>query len=145
MGWGPNRRRGASAIKGRLRCGKCQSDKQAPLIFLGRLHLDDAGVVVYKGTKLHVPAAKLWKELVMDVHRASHVSPRQTWQEVHAYVVWGWLSSTAHRCKYDRSHGAQVYCIPSVCTVGQDLRNNQTKAGYPKGFRRVYNPFVLPS
>ena len=26
--------------------------------------------------KLHVPAAKLWKELVLDVHEASHLSPR---------------------------------------------------------------------
>ena len=26
--------------------------------------------------KLHVPAAELWKELVLDVHEASHLSPR---------------------------------------------------------------------
>ena len=40
------------------------------------LALDDADVVVYKGSKLHVPAAELWKELVLDVHGASHFSPR---------------------------------------------------------------------
>ena len=44
-GWGPNR------IKGGLRRGKCQRDKQALQIFLGRLQLDDADVVVYKGSK----------------------------------------------------------------------------------------------
>ena len=66
----------ASVIKGGLRCGKCQRDKQALQIFLGRLQLDDADVVVYEGTKLHVPAAELWKELVLDVHGASHLSPR---------------------------------------------------------------------
>ena len=38
--------------------------------------LDDADVVVYIGTKLHVPAAELWKELVLDVHGVSHLSPR---------------------------------------------------------------------
>ena len=68
-GWGPNR------IKGGLRRGKCQRDKQALQIFLGRLQLD-ADVVVYSGSKLHVPAAELWKELVLDVHEASHLSPR---------------------------------------------------------------------
>ena len=66
----------AFAIKGGLRRGKCQRDKWAMQIFLGRLQLDNADVVVYKGTKLHVPAAELWKELVLDVHGASHLSPR---------------------------------------------------------------------
>ena len=70
VGWGPNR------IKGGLRRDKCQRDKQALQIFLGRLQLEDADVVVYKCSKLHVPAAKLWKELVLDVHGASHLSPR---------------------------------------------------------------------
>ena len=35
-----------------------------------------ADVVVYTGTKLHVPAAELWIELVLDVHGASHLAPR---------------------------------------------------------------------
>ena len=69
VGWGPNR------IKGGLRCGKCQRDKQALQIFLGRLQLDDADVVVYKGSKTST-AAELWKELVLDKHGASHLSPR---------------------------------------------------------------------
>ena len=78
FGWAgdPTEEEVASAIKGGLRRGKCQYDKQALQIFFGRLQLDDADVVVYKGTKLHVPAADLWKDLVLDVHGASHLSPR---------------------------------------------------------------------
>ena len=66
----------ASAIKGGLRHFKFQKDKRALQIFLGRLQRDDADVVVCKGTKLHVPAAELRKELVLDVHEVSHLSPR---------------------------------------------------------------------
>ena len=72
----------ASAVKGGLRRGKCHSDKQALLIFLRRLQLDDGRVVEHKGTKLHIPATEQWKELVLDVHGASHFSSPQTWQEV---------------------------------------------------------------
>ena len=53
VGWGPNR------IKGGLRSGKCQRDiKQALQIFLGRLQLDDADVVVYKGSKTPRPCCR---------------------------------------------------------------------------------------
>ena len=45
----PNRK------KGGLRCDKCQRDKQVLQIFLGRLQLDDADVVVYKGSKTPRP------------------------------------------------------------------------------------------
>ena len=76
----------ASAMKDRLRRGKCHSDMQALKLFLGRLQLDNAGVVAYKGTELQVPAAELRKELVLDVHRASHWSCQQTRQEVHVSV-----------------------------------------------------------
>ena len=78
FGWAgdPAEEEVASAIKGGLRRGKCQYDKQALQIFLGRLQLDDADVVVYTGTQLHIPAAELRKELVLDVHGASHLSPR---------------------------------------------------------------------
>ena len=40
VGWGPNR------IKGGLCRGKCQRDKWVLQIFLARLQLDDADVVV---------------------------------------------------------------------------------------------------
>ena len=78
FGWAgdPTEEEVASAIKSGLRRGICQYNKQALQIFFGRLQLDDADVVVYKGTKLHVPAAELWKDLVLDVHGASHLSPR---------------------------------------------------------------------
>ena len=63
FGWAADR------IKGGLCRGKCQRDKQALQIFLARLQLGDTDVVVYtEGSKLHVPAAELWKELVLDVH-----------------------------------------------------------------------------
>ena len=68
VGWGPNQ------IKGGLRRGKCQRDKQALQIFLGRLQLDDADVVVYKGSKTPRPCCRA-------VERACfrcvwHLSPR---------------------------------------------------------------------
>ena len=49
VGWGPNR------TKSGLRRDKCQRDKQALRIFLGRLQLDDADVVVYKLSKTPRP------------------------------------------------------------------------------------------
>ena len=52
VSWGPNR------TKGGLRRGKCQRDKQALQIFLGRLQLDDADVVVYKGSKTPRPCCR---------------------------------------------------------------------------------------
>ena len=69
VGWGPNQ------IKGGLRRGKCQRDKQALQIFLGRLQLDDADhlLLCTMVPKLHVPAAELWKELVLDVHGTCHL------------------------------------------------------------------------
>ena len=84
VGWGPNQ------IKGGLRRGKCQRYKQALQIFLGRLQLDDADVVVYKGSKTPRPFCRA-------VERACfgctwHLSPRETWQEVHVSV------GLAHLC-----------------------------------------------
>ena len=90
---------------------------------------DDAGVVVYKGTKLHVLAAELWKELVLGVHGASHMSPRQTWQEVLVSV------RLAQLCIVVSMIGDMaVQCAWVFPSVGQDLRNNQTNAGIPKDF-----------
>ena len=64
FGWAADR------IKGGLCRGKCQRDKQALQIFLARLQLDDADVVVYaEGSKTPPPCCReLWKELVLDVH-----------------------------------------------------------------------------
>ena len=137
----------ASAIKGRLRRGKCHSDKQALQIFLGRLQLDDAGVVEHKGTKLHVPAAELWKELVLDEHGTSHLLSRQTW---HGGTCKCGVGSVVHRHKYRGMIEVTVTrlsCALVFPSVGQDLRNNQTKAGYTGGFRRayMYHPFILLS
>ena len=52
VGWGPNR------TKGGLRRDKRQRDNQALQIFLGRLQLDDADVVVYKGSKTPRPCCQ---------------------------------------------------------------------------------------
>ena len=67
VGWGPNQ------IKGGLRRGKCQRDKQALQIYLGRLQLDDSDVVVYKGSKTPRLCCELLKELVLDVHGSCHL------------------------------------------------------------------------
>ena len=74
LGWGPNRRRSCSCDKGRASPWQMPV-RQAGAANNGRLQLDDADVVVYIGTKLHVPAAELWQELVLDVHGPSHLSP----------------------------------------------------------------------
>ena len=45
-----------------------------------------------------------------------------------------------HRRKFDRSHSdAAVLCAAALVfpSLGQDLRNNQTNAGYPEGFGMV--------
>ena len=68
VGWGPNQ------IKGGLRRGKCQRDKQALQIFLGRLQLDDADVVVYKGSKTPRPCCRAVERACFGC--AWHLSPR---------------------------------------------------------------------
>ena len=67
VGWGPNR------MNGGLRRGKCQRDKQAlqTLIFLVGFSWTTLMLLCTRVPKLHVPAAELWKELVLDVHEAS--------------------------------------------------------------------------
>ena len=52
VGWGPNQ------IKSGLHRCKCQRDKQALQLFLGQLQLDDADVVVYKGSKTPRPCCR---------------------------------------------------------------------------------------
>ena len=118
----------ASAIKDGLR--KCRSDKQALQIFLGRFQLDGAGVFVYKGTKLHVPAAELWKELVLDVHGVAlviatnmagvHVSVPGL---VQLCIVVSIIGVTTTR----------LFCVLVFPSVGQDLHNKR-KLGTPKDF-----------
>ena len=132
MGWGPNR------IKGGLRSGKCQRDKQALQIFLGRLQLDDADVVVYKGSKTPRPCCRA-------VERACFGFARSVALVTSINMAGGAckceVGSLVHRRKFDRSH-SEALVFPSV---GQDLRNNQTKAGYPEEFGRAFQPFVLLS
>ena len=67
VGWGPNQ------MKGGLRRGKCQRDKQALQIFLGRLQLDDADVVVYKGSKTPRPCCRAVERACFGC--AWHLSP----------------------------------------------------------------------
>ena len=72
VGWGPNR------IKGGLRRGKCQPGtlSRRCKYFLVGFSWTTLMLLCTRVPKLHVPAAKLWKELVLDVHEASHLSPR---------------------------------------------------------------------
>ena len=47
------------------------------------------------------------------------------------------VGSLVHRRKFDRSHSdAAVLCAAALVfpSLGQDLRNNQTNAGYPEEF-----------
>ena len=58
------------------------------------------------------------------------------------------VGSLVHRRRFDRSHSdAAVLCAAALVfsSLGQDLRNNQTNAGYPEGFGRAFRPFVLLS
>ena len=50
------------------------------------------------------------------------------------------FGSLVHRRKFDRSHSdAAVLCAGALVfpSLGQDLRNNQTNAGYTEGFGMV--------
>ena len=141
MGWGPN------GIKGGLRRGKCQRDiKQALQIFLGRLQLVDADVVVYNGSKTPRPCCRA-------VERACFGCARSVALVTSINMAGGackcGVGSLVHRrnYKFDRSHSdAAVLCAGvSSPSVGQDLRNNQMTAGYPEGFGRAFQPFVLLS
>ena len=55
------------------------------------------------------------------------------------------VGSLVHRRKFDRSHSDAAVLCAGVSFSWQDLRNNQTKAGYPEGFGRAFHPFVLLS
>ena len=94
VGWGPNR------MKGGLRRGKCQRDKQALQIFLGRPQLDDADVVCVQrfqnSTSLLPSCGKslVWmctKRLVTSINMAGGACKCG-------------VGSLVHRRKFDRSH-----------------------------------------
>ena len=129
-------------IKGGLLRGKCQRDQQALQIFLGRLQLDDADVVVYKGSKTPRPScgkSLFWMcmVLVTSINMAGGACKCG-------------VGSLVHRRKFDWSHSdVAVLCAAALVfpSLGQDLCNNQTNAGYPEGFGMAERskPFVLLS
>ena len=98
----------ASAIKGGLRCRKGQWDKQALQIFLGRLQLDDADVLVYKGTKLRaccLPSCGKSLFWMCMERRTCHLI------NISGGVCKCGVGSVVHCCKSDRSHSdAAVLC-----------------------------------
>ena len=56
------------------------------------------------------------------------------------------VGSLVHRRKFDRSHSeAAVLCAGVSFSWARPIGNNQTKAGYPEGFGRAFQPFVLLS
>ena len=136
VGWGPNR------IKGGLRRGKCQRDiKQALQIFLGRLQLDDADGVVYKGSKTPRPCSRA-------VERACFGCARSVALVTSINLAGGackcGVGSLVHRrMSLIGVTATRLFSALVLPSVGQDLRNNQTKAGYPEGFGRAFQPFVL--
>ena len=136
MGWGPNR------IKGGFRRGKCQRDKQALQIFLGRLQLDDADAVVYKGSKTPRSCCRAVERSCFGCARSV---PLVTSINMAGGACKCGVGSLVHRRKFDRSRSDAAVLCAVFPSVRQDLRNNQTKAGYPEGFGRAFQPFVLLS
>ena len=131
LGWGPNQRRTCFCDKGRT------LPWQMPVGQAGAAHISwlaSAGrcwscCVQLKGAKLHVPAAELWKELVLDVDGASHLSLRQTWQDVSVglvqlCIIVSKIGVTATR----------LFCALVFPSVGQDLRKTKRKLGIQKDF-----------
>ena len=102
VGWGPNR------IKGGLRRGKCQRDKQALQIFLGRLQLDDADVVVYKGSRTPRPCCRAVERACFGCAR---IVPLVTSINMAGGACKCGVGSLVHRREFDRSHSdAAVLC-----------------------------------
>ena len=102
VGWGPNR------IKGGLRRGKCQRDKQALRIFLGRLQLDDADVVVYKGSKTPRPCCRAVERACFGCARSVALV---TSINMAGSACRCGVGSLVHRREFDRSHSdAAVLC-----------------------------------
>ena len=118
VGWGPNR------IKGGLRRGKCQWDKQALQIFLGRLQLDDADVVVYKGSKTPRPCCRA-------VERACFGCARSVALVTSKNMAGGacncGVGSLVHRRKFDRSHSdAAVLCAGVSFSWARPTKQNES-------------------
>ena len=136
LGWRPNR------IKGGLRRGKCQRNKQALQLLLGQLQRNDADVVVYKASKTPRPCCRAVEracfrcaQTVALVTSLNMAGGACKWGLAHLCIVASLIGVTATR----------LFCLLVFPSVGQDLRNNQTKAGYPEGFDRAFQPFVLLS
>ena len=132
--WGPNR------IKGGLRRGKCQRDKQALQEFLGRLQLDNADVV-YKSSKTPRPCCRAVERACFGCARS--VALVSSINMARGACKCG-VGSLVHR-RLIGVTATWLFCALVFPSVGQDLRNNQTKAGYPAGFGRAFQPFVLLS
>ena len=95
VGWGSNR------IKGGRRRGKCQRDKQVLQIFLGRLQLDDADVVVFKGSKTPRPCYRAVERVCFGCARS--VALVTSINMAGGACMCG-VGSLVHRRKFDRSH-----------------------------------------
>ena len=100
---------GTQPIKGGLRRGKCQRDKQALQIFLGRLQLDDAGCVqgFQNSTSLLPSCGKSLFWMCMALVTSMNMA------------------------------GGACKCGVGSLVHRRDLRNNQGNAGYPEGFGMV--------
>ena len=113
VGWEPNR------IKNGLRRGKCQRDKQALQIFLGRLQLDDAAVFVYKGSKTP-------RHCCRAVGRACFGCAWSVVLVTSINMAGGackcGVGSLVHRRKFDRSHSdAAVLCAGVSFSLARPL------------------------
>ena len=120
VGWWPNQ------IKGGLLRGKCQRDKQALQIFFVGFSWTTLMLCtrVPKTPRPSCGKSLFWMcmALVTSINMAGGASKCG-------------VGSLVHRRKFDRSHSdVAVLCAAALVfpSLGQDLRNNQTNAGYPK-------------
>ena len=117
------------------------------------LQLNDVDVVVYKGSKSPRPCCRSVERDCFGCARSvALVTSINMAGDACAINKCG-VGSLVRRRKFDWCHRTQnlvsqrrgSFCALVFPSVGQDLRNHQTKAGYPEGFGRAFQPFVLLS
>ena len=117
----------ATEITDRLRRGKCNSDKQALQMFLGRFQLDDAGVVVYKGMKLHILLQRCER---ICLECAWSVALVMSTNMARGTCKCARVGSVVHRRKYGRNHSCSVcWCF---LQLGKTYATTKLKLSIPK-------------
>ena len=115
-------------MKGGLRRGNFLRDKQAVQIFLSRLQLDDADVVVYKGSKTPRPCCRAVERACFGCARSVALVT-----SINMACKCG-VGSLVHRREFDRSHSdAAVLCtVPCFLQLGKTYATTKRKLGILK-------------